>query len=58
MPFDFLDEERMLLDLVDKFVENELMPLEKDVMARESKVVFVMKWLNGDLDIERLPEID
>lgn len=37
MPFDFLDEERMLLDLVDKFVENELMPLEKDVMAREAQ---------------------
>ena len=32
----YAEEERMLLDLVDKFVENELMPLEKDIMAREA----------------------
>ena len=25
---DFAEEERMLIDLVEKFVENELMPLE------------------------------
>ncbi len=29
-------EERMLIELVEKFVENELMPLEKAVMAREA----------------------
>ena len=34
---EFAEEERMLLDLVDKFVDNELMPLEKAVMAREAK---------------------
>lgn len=33
----FAEEERMLLDLVDKFVDNELMPLEKAVMAREAQ---------------------
>ncbi len=33
---EFTDEERMLIDLVEKFVENELMPLEKAVMAREA----------------------
>jgi acyl-CoA dehydrogenase len=36
MTQDFADEERMLIDLVDKFVENELMPLEKAVMEREA----------------------
>ena len=33
---EFAEEERMLIDLVEKFVENELMPLEKAVMAREA----------------------
>lgn len=32
----FAEEERMLIELVDKFVENELMPLENAVMAREA----------------------
>lgn len=36
MPFEYADEERMLIDLVDKFVENDLMPLEKNVMSREA----------------------
>ena len=36
MTTNFADEERMLIDLVDKFVENELMPLEKAVMEREA----------------------
>ncbi len=36
MNFDFSDEETMIIDLVEKFVENELMPLEKMVMAREA----------------------
>ncbi len=36
MTVQFADEERMLIDLVDKFVENELMPLEKAVMEREA----------------------
>ena len=36
MTVEFAEEERMLIDLVEKFVENELMPLEKDVMAREA----------------------
>lgn len=36
MPVEFADEERMLIELVEKFVENELMPLEKAVMAREA----------------------
>ncbi len=36
MTVDFAEEERMLIDLVEKFVENELMPLEKAVMAREA----------------------
>ena len=36
MSAEFTDEERMLLELVDKFVANELMPLEKAVMAREA----------------------
>ena len=30
----------------------------KNSMAGSSKVVFVTKWLNGDLDIGCLPEID
>ncbi len=36
MTTNFADEERMLIDLVNKFVENELMPLEKAVMEREA----------------------
>lgn len=36
MTVDFAEEERMLIDLVEKFVENELMPLEKAVMEREA----------------------
>jgi acyl-CoA dehydrogenase len=36
MSVEFSDEERMLFELVEKFVENELMPLEKAVMAREA----------------------
>jgi acyl-CoA dehydrogenase len=36
MGFDFSDEEMMIIDLVEKFVENELMPLEKLVMDREA----------------------
>ncbi|NKB56376.1 MAG: acyl-CoA dehydrogenase [Alphaproteobacteria bacterium] len=36
MTIEFAEEERMLLDLVEKFVENELMPLEKAVMEREA----------------------
>ena len=30
----------------------------KSTMESQAKVVFVTKWLNGDLDIARLPEID
>ncbi|MGZ0187186.1 MAG: hypothetical protein ACKVH0_04140, partial [Alphaproteobacteria bacterium] len=33
MTVEFAEEERMLIELVDKFVQNELMPLEKAVMA-------------------------
>jgi acyl-CoA dehydrogenase len=36
MTIEFADEERMIIELVEKFVENELMPLEKAVMAREA----------------------
>ena len=36
MPFDLVEEHAMLRDLVAKFVDNELMPLEKAVMAREA----------------------
>ena len=36
MPFDLVEEHVMLRDLVAKFVDNELMPLEKAVMAREA----------------------
>ncbi len=36
MTFQFADEERMIIELVEKFVENELMPLEKAVMEREA----------------------
>ena len=36
MTVEFAEEERMLIDLVEKFVENELMPLEKAVMEREA----------------------
>ena len=32
----FSDEERMLLDLVERFVEERLLPLERHVMAREA----------------------
>ena len=30
----------------------------KEAMASNEKVVFVTKWLNGDLEIGQLPEID
>ena len=33
---EFAEEHRMVLDLVDKFVENQLMPFEKVVMEREA----------------------
>jgi acyl-CoA dehydrogenase len=36
MSVEFNEEERMLIDLVERFVENELMPLEQAVMAREA----------------------
>jgi acyl-CoA dehydrogenase len=36
MSVEFGEEERMLIDLVERFVENELMPLENAVMAREA----------------------
>jgi acyl-CoA dehydrogenase len=36
MSVEFAEEERMLIDLVQKFIDNELMPLEKAVMAREA----------------------
>ncbi len=36
MTIQFADEERMIIELVEKFVENELMPLERAVMAREA----------------------
>ena len=36
MDFDLAEEHRMLRDLVQKFVRNELMPLETAVMAREA----------------------
>ena len=34
MALDYSDEEQMLLDLVDRFVDEQLMPLENDVIAR------------------------
>jgi acyl-CoA dehydrogenase len=37
MSEEFASEERMLIELVEKFVANELMPLEKAVMAREAR---------------------
>ena len=37
MPFDFAEDHRMIIDLVSKFVDEKLMPLEKAVMAREAK---------------------
>ncbi|MCP3987576.1 MAG: acyl-CoA dehydrogenase [Actinomycetia bacterium] len=37
MSTDFAEEELMLLDLVEKFVENELMPLERAVLERDAK---------------------
>lgn len=36
MPFDFAEDHRMIIDLVSKFVDDKLMPLEKAVMAREA----------------------
>jgi acyl-CoA dehydrogenase len=36
MPFDLVEEHRMLRDVVAKFVDNELIPLEKAVLAREA----------------------
>ena len=36
MTNEFADEERMLVDLVEQFVTNELLPLEKAVMEREA----------------------
>ena len=36
MTIEFAEDERMIIDLVDKFVENELMPLEKVIMEREA----------------------
>lgn len=36
MTVEFAEEHRMVLDLVEKFVENELMPFEKVVMEREA----------------------
>ncbi len=36
MTSQFAEDERMIIDLVGKFVENELMPLEKAVMEREA----------------------
>ena len=36
MPLEFSDEEQMLFDLVDRFVDEQLMPLENDLMARVS----------------------
>lgn len=34
MPLEFSDEEQMLLDLVDRFAEEQLLPLENDLLAR------------------------
>ena len=34
MALGYSDEEQMLLDLVDRFVDEQLMPLENDVIAR------------------------
>ncbi len=36
MTVEFAEDERMIIDLVGSFVENELMPLEKAVMEREA----------------------
>lgn len=36
MTVEFAEDERMIIDLVGSFVENELMPLEKGVMEREA----------------------
>jgi acyl-CoA dehydrogenase len=36
MTLEFSDEEEMLFDLVDRFVDEQLMPLENDLMARVS----------------------
>lgn len=35
-PGEFSDEEQMLLDLVERFVDERLMPLERNVLAREA----------------------
>ena len=36
MNFELAEEHRMLKDLVRKFVDAQLMPLESDVLARET----------------------
>ncbi len=36
MTVEFTEEHQMVIDLVERFVRNELMPLEKAVMAREA----------------------
>ena len=36
MTVEFAEEHQMVIDLVERFVTNELMPLEKAVMAREA----------------------
>ena len=36
MPFEYSDEEQMLFDLVDRFVDEQLMPLENDLLTRVS----------------------
>ena len=36
MTIDVAEEHRMIIDLVEKFVDNELMPLERAVMEREA----------------------
>ena len=36
MTIEFAEEHRMVIDLVEKFVENELMPFEKAIMEREA----------------------
>ena len=36
MNIEFAEEHRLVIDLVERFVEDELMPLERDVLAREA----------------------
>ena len=36
MTFEFDEQQRMLIDVVEKFVARELMPLERAVLAREA----------------------